>query len=134
MFLYWDLVWKAPGGLVTLENHEATVRDQYYSVKHYARFTDPGYVRVGASSDTPELRASAFLSPNGRQLSVIALNTDMRTLVANVELGEYANTACRVVRTVYRPGRSEVWKELGELTQGPLVMPGRSVVTAVCQK
>lgn len=134
MFLYWDLIWKAPGGLVSIENHQPTIRDQYYSLKHYARFTDPGYVRVGASSDAPELRASAFLSPDGKQLSLVVLNTDMRTLVANVEAGEFAGAACRAYRTVYRPGKSERWRELGDPRLEPLSMPGRSVVTVVCDE
>jgi len=131
-FLYWDLVWEPPGGLVSVSRGQATVRDQYYAVKHYARFTDPGYVRVSARSDASELRASAYLSPQGDQLSVVVLNPDPRTLVVHLEPEGFSPSSLKAYRTIYRPGRSERWTELPDVSDtNPVILPSRSQVTFV---
>lgn len=133
-FLYWNLIWEQGGGLVSVARGTATARDQYYAVKHYARYVDPGYVRVSARSDTPELRASAFVSPGGDQLVMVVLNTDPRTLVVHLEPEGFSPTGSAVYRTIYRPGQSEVWKELGAVGEaGPLILPSRSQMTVVLQ-
>ena len=64
-YVYWDLIWTSGGGLVGLEFPGAeenwrsedgyTIRDPYYAVRHYARYTDPGYVRVGLGSSTNDV-------------------------------------------------------------------------------
>ena len=50
-FVYWDLIWEGTAGLVGMRGKTPKPRDQYYSMRHFARFTDPGYIRVGANSD-----------------------------------------------------------------------------------
>lgn len=67
VFLYWNLVWGPGGGLVSLDGAPMKPRDQYYSLRHYARFTDPGDVRIGATSDSADIRISAFESPEGNR-------------------------------------------------------------------
>lgn len=134
-FLYWNLVWSEKEGLVSLEPKRATPRDQYYAVKHYARYTDPGYVRIETVSDAPELRASAFISPRGDQLTLVVLNTDMRTLIVSLDNPDFEAQDSSVYRTVFRPGRSERWKELGRLPEPPLLtLPGRSSATIVLRR
>src|SRR5690606_14054118 len=41
-FLYWDLIWVDNKGLVTMKGRSPNPRDHYYSVRHFARYTDPG--------------------------------------------------------------------------------------------
>jgi hypothetical protein len=106
-------------------------------MRHYARFTDPGDVRVGARSDTPDkIRATAFLSPRGDRLTTIVINLGEQT--ADVRIETTAGAAAggggsAVYRTVYRPpAGSETWKELGALpATGVVQLPGRSIATVV---
>jgi glucuronoarabinoxylan endo-1,4-beta-xylanase len=131
-FLYWDLIWVNGGGLVSIDGGVGRARDQYYSVRHYARFTDPGDVRVGTKSDAPAVRASAFLSPAGDRLTAILLNTGDRPAEVRIDAGAFSATGSAVYRTVYRPKASETWVALGALPAGRVVsLPGRSVATVV---
>ena len=55
-YIWWELVWSPmpPTGLVTIESPSPdstyTINDTYYALKHFARWTDPGWVRVDATS------------------------------------------------------------------------------------
>jgi glucuronoarabinoxylan endo-1,4-beta-xylanase len=131
-FLYWNLVWKNPGGLVSVEGSRYTIRDQYYSLKHYARFTDPGYVRIGARADSSDLKVSAFLSPTGDRLTVVLLNIGPTRVDSRLDPGGFSVKSTAVYRTTYRPGKSEVWVDLGSVpATGVVPLPPRSVATVV---
>jgi glucuronoarabinoxylan endo-1,4-beta-xylanase len=141
-FLYWDLVWPH-AGLVSLEADAVgnaapyVIRDQYYSVKHYARFTDPGYVRVGATSNVSDIRATAFVAPDQSRVTVVLLNVGTSDQTLTLELGGYAAQSSNLYRTVFRPpssadaaGVTVPWVELGSLgSDGTVELPSRSVVT-----
>ena len=136
-FLWWDLYWVRDGGLVSIDKRPLHRRDQYYSLRHYARFTDPGDVRVGAKSDAPDrIRATAFLSPRGDRLTAIVINSGDQAADVRIETSAGAPAGgggSAVYRTVYRPpAGSDTWKEMGALpATGVVQLPGRSIATVV---
>jgi glucuronoarabinoxylan endo-1,4-beta-xylanase len=132
VFLFWDLIWKPRSGLVSIDGARAKPRDQYYSLRHFARFTDPGYVRVGAQVDTPGVVASAFESADGKAVTVVLLNTGTRPADVRVNPGGFVVSRTATFRTTYRPGQSELWADLGEVaTNSTVPLPPRSVATVV---
>jgi hypothetical protein len=155
-WLYWDLVWVGQGGLVSLGDSSYNVRDQYYSLRHFARFTDPGDVRVGMSSNRPEIRASAYAAPDGNRVTMVLLNVGAGDETVGLDFGDFVPASLEAYRTVYRPGSSERWTFLGDLATLPssgalpslelpslelpslelpsLELPSRSVVTVVLQR
>ena len=134
-FIYWQLVWPGMDGLVGLRGKYPQPRDQYYSMRHYARFTDPGYVRVDAHSDAKDVLASAYLSPDDQHLTVVLLNTAKNTMNVQLDTGSYAATKVSAFRTVYRPGHSKRWELLaGASATAFIEMPARSVVTIAFEK
>jgi glucuronoarabinoxylan endo-1,4-beta-xylanase len=132
-WLYWDLVWVPSSGLVSIDGSKTPhLRDQYFSLRHYARFTDPGDVRVGARSDVAKVRASAFVSPAGDRLTAVVVNAGAEPADVRVDLGGFPAAGSAVYRTVFRPGKSETWKDLGALPESRVVpLPGRSIATVV---
>lgn len=110
-FLYWDLVWAGNKGLVSLVGNTAKPRDHYYALRHFALHTDPGYVRIAATSDHPQVLSSAYVAPDATQLTLIVLNT--AESVAHVSLHgiDGAPTSDSVV-TTFRPGNSRRWQRL----------------------
>lgn len=137
-YLHWDLVWRDADGLVSLEDPSQQdewqtprgyrIRDAYYSVQHFARFTDPGDVRVAVESPATDLEASGFLSPDGRRLTVTLLNTG--TDVYEVQWSAPGFASGSVV--LYRTSASERFASLGALEVGEaLRMPSRSIATLV---
>jgi O-glycosyl hydrolase len=130
-FLYWDLVWPDKG-LVALKGRKPVPRDQYYALRHFSRFTDPGYVRATAGSDHDNLLASAYRSPDSKRLTLVLLNTSQGIIDAKVTVEDFVPANSEAFRTTFRPGKSKRWEELGALPEdGAILLPARSVVTVV---
>lgn len=117
-YIYWDLIW-AGSGLVSLEypmrqddwssERGYTIRPPYYSVKHFAHFTDPGYVRVGAESSSKSVRVSAFESPDADSLTLVVLNVSRAATSVELDasLYEYGSQ-------LYLSSEDSYWQDLGE--------------------
>jgi glucuronoarabinoxylan endo-1,4-beta-xylanase len=105
-YIFWDLVW-APQtpttSLVTIASASAgstyTVNDLYYAVKHFARWTDPGWVRVDATASADAVKVSAFVSPDGGSLTVVVLNSDSAPHVVAVDPGAFSFGTLSIYRT-----------------------------------
>jgi glucuronoarabinoxylan endo-1,4-beta-xylanase len=122
-------------GLVGMNGRSPKVRDQYYSVRHFARFTDPGYRRIAAGSDAAGLLVSAWISPDDNQLTVVALNTSSEPHNVKVDAGGFVGKESKAFRTTFRPGHSQRWAALGAVGPDTAVrMPSRSVMTVVYTK
>ena len=137
MFLWWDLYWIGDKGLVGIDYRPIRPRDQYFSLRHFARFTDPGWVRIGAASSVDDkVRVSAFASPDEKQLTAIVINSSAtEAATVRVDAPGWEGAGSVVYRTVYRPKASETWKELGALPAARTVeMPSRSVATVVLKR
>jgi glucuronoarabinoxylan endo-1,4-beta-xylanase len=135
-FLYWDLIWNGASGLVGMNGRNPKVRDQYYSVRHFARFTDPGYQRIAAVAEGQGILVSAYIAPDEKQLTVVVLNTSSEPANLSVDPGGFAATKTQAFRTTYRPGKSQRWADLGANAGAttPVRMPSRSVATFVYTK
>jgi glucuronoarabinoxylan endo-1,4-beta-xylanase len=141
-YFYWELTWAAPSSgaptaLVSLEPPWAMsswtttkgyiINDIYYAVKHFARWTDPGWQRVDSTSDADPIRTAAFVSPDGGSLTVVILNTDYQDHGVTVDSGGFPATTTAVYRT---SGSTERTAALGALGSDNVVtMPAQSIVT-----
>jgi glucuronoarabinoxylan endo-1,4-beta-xylanase len=90
--------------LALLTDDAFELQDTYYAFSHYARRTDPGWIRVEATASSAQLLSSAWLSPDQGSLTVVLVNPsddDLETkLVLPAALGaELTRTA--VTRTVF---------------------------------
>ena len=117
-----------PTALITLGATDFTIEAPYHAMRHYAAFTNPGWVRVEAASSTPELLASAWLSPEADAVTVVMINTGRNPITTQLDAGGVSAGKSRVVRTVFDGVERSV--ELGSLSSERIVqIPGRSIVT-----
>jgi O-glycosyl hydrolase len=126
-YLYWELFWASPSGLVSLTTPTPTINPVYYAMKHYSAFTDPNWQRVDASTDSPSLRISAYIHPGNNQLSVVIINTSTDT---NIEL-DLSFTGFTVTGgDIYRSSQSENCVLVGSFNPAnPLTLPANSITT-----
>ncbi len=119
--------------LIALSATDYTLDDPYHAMRHYSRFTDPGWLRVGATSDSEGVLASAWLSPDGDALTVVLVNPVSEDAEVAIELEglgveDSSELTSRVIRTAF--DGVERSAELGSLsTEGVLRIPGRAMVT-----
>jgi len=107
-YLYWDLVWDG-AGLVSLENpwyphswqttEGYVVTDLYYAFQQYARYVHRGWKRIDAQSSSPQLRVSAFISPQADAFTVVVLNVGEDDVQLDLNIGSFSLTGAQVVRT-----------------------------------
>lgn len=134
-WLYWNLVWAAPGGLVALDGESYTIRDQYYALRHYAKFTEPGDVRVGVTANLPAIRATAWLAPDSSRLTFVLLNVGKEQKSVQLQACGFSSSKSSIVRTTFKTdGTSKRWEELGTYSAAGVELPARSMVTVVLQR
>ena len=133
VYLWWELIWSdqtPETGLVSIAGGSATapytINDLYYALKHFARWTDPGWVRVDATSSVSTVRASAFVSPDGSSLTLVLLNTDGKDHLVSVDPGGFAFGTLAVYRT---SGDSERATPVTPESDGSITLPSRAIAT-----
>jgi O-glycosyl hydrolase len=137
-YLHWDLVWTGEDGLISIENPQQIagwqsakgykIRDTYYSLKHFAAFTEPGDERVAVVSADQALAPVAFRSDDGRRITVVALNTAQQTYRLHIEV---PNVPVQVGE-LYRTSAAERCQAVGSVVAGQsFTMPPRSIATLV---
>lgn len=133
-YIYWELIWDGgnpPTGLVTVSNPFRgagvyTINDIYYAFKHFARWTDPGWTRVEASTSASAVRVSAFVSPEGGSLTLVLLNTSDKDRLVVVNPGNFPFGAFAAYRS---SGDTERTTAVSLESDGTLALPSRSIAT-----
>jgi glucuronoarabinoxylan endo-1,4-beta-xylanase len=127
-YLHSVLLGPADGALIALGSEDFAIQDSYHAIRHYARYTDPGWVRAEARSSESGLLVSAWLSPLGNALTIVLVNSGAVERTTELDLGGFVPTSSSVVRTVF--GGVERSAELGVLPDPPVVrLPVGSMVT-----
>jgi len=106
---------------------EYDVHDVYYWFKHYAYFTDPGWFRIGADvagTGSANLRVTAFKSPDGDHLTIVAVNISASNVVLNLTINGYDYDDAEV----YRSSETEQWVDIGPFNPN-MTLPGNSITT-----
>jgi glucuronoarabinoxylan endo-1,4-beta-xylanase len=137
-YVYWDLIWPppsagaSPAGLVTIPSNSPsspyTINDTYYALKHFARWTDPGWVRVDAAATVDAVKVSAFQSPDGTGLTVVLINTDTVQHVVSLNAGGFAFGTAAAYRS---SGPAERVATLALGDEQSVGMPAQSIATVV---
>jgi glucuronoarabinoxylan endo-1,4-beta-xylanase len=130
-YLYWELFWQKPKGLVSLDNPWQanpgyTINPTYYAFKQYSAFTDPGWRRVEASTDSTGLRISAFISPDANELSIVIINVSDINISLSLSLGDFSPG----YSAVYRTSETEHTAYIGTFDPSqPLTLSPQSITT-----
>ena len=142
-YLYWGLTWAPPAmsgppsGLVTTENPSTsgqtqwttargyTINDAYYAVRHFSKWIGVGWQRVAVATTSSFVNASAFVGADDQQATLVLLNIDVNPHAVTIDAGSFGFGSSAVYRT---SGTDERTNPIGPI-DGPVMMPGRSLVT-----
>jgi len=73
-FVPWQISGSKPSGHDLMVNDQMTKKS--HAVRQYSKFIERGAVRVDASSDNPKLAVSAYVHPERRTLTIVAINPE----------------------------------------------------------
>ena len=130
-YFYWSLFWGNDGGLVTLDNPWQsnpgyTINHVYYAFKQYSAFTDLGWHRVEASTDSTGLRISAFKNDDDTELSIVIINVSDIDIDLTLSLGGFAPESSQI----YRTSETEHAEYSGAFDESqPLALPEKTITT-----
>jgi hypothetical protein len=117
-----------PLALVSVDASDFTLQPAYYAIRHFARHTDPGWVRVSADVDADAPLVTAWRSPDGDALTVVIVNPEVDSFALELGLDSADAVSSEVSRTTF--DGLERATELGALPDDRVVrIPGHSVVT-----
>ncbi len=90
--------------LALLTDDAFELQGNFYAFSHFAKHTNPGWLRVDASNGSSGLLSSAWLAPDQSALTVVLINSSDDALEAKLVLPEplrSALTITAVTRTVF---------------------------------
>ena len=139
MYLYWALAWAdTQQGLIYVDGNNAThLEDQYYAMMHFSHFIRPGYKRVSMQvPSSSSLAASAYISPDGKTLVAVLLNTSLTAqAVVGLNFTGFSPSTSSIYMTQFNlpSGTTNPWTNIGSLNGNTVTMPAESIVTVVMQ-
>jgi hypothetical protein len=117
--------------LALLTDDGFELQGNFYAFAHYAKHTNPGWLRVDTSSGSSGLLSSAWLAPDQSALTVVLVNPSDDALEAKLLLPEPLRSdlpVTAVTRTVFEG--LERSASLGPLPEGGVVrVPSGSIAT-----
>lgn len=116
-------------GLIGLNAGTVEKLPAYHALSHFARFTDPGWLRVDANVSGPGVLSTAWSSPDGSALTVVLLNPTSTAVSVELALPRSMSAEnMTVVRTVFEGVERSA--DLGVLSPQHVVrVPGKSIVS-----
>ncbi|MHC4633291.1 MAG: carbohydrate binding domain-containing protein, partial [Planctomycetota bacterium] len=131
-YFYWSLFWGDEGGLVTLDNPWQgnpgyTINHIYYAFKQYSAFTNPGWHRVEALTDSSGLRISAFKNDDNTELTIVIINVSEIDIDLSLSLGGFSPEGSGV----YRTSETEHTAYIGTFEQSQPLALGPETITTV---
>jgi glucuronoarabinoxylan endo-1,4-beta-xylanase len=131
VYMYWDLFWASPGGLISLDNPWGsnpgyTIRPVYYAFRHYSAFIEPGWRRIAASSGNANLRISAYESPDRHSLTAVIINPTASAQAMTLSPSNFSFSS----GSIYRSSASENAVLVGSFTPSQsMTIPASSITT-----
>ena len=133
-YINWELIWGDHGQMIEVDNPWTTktwkVNPEYHGIRHFSRFTSPGWHRVAAASDDANVRTVAFTSPTGDSITLVALNLDTLT-EKTLSTGGVFTGNTDVWQSVAKVSYSERLSPLDFDGTGTITLPPGSITTVV---
>lgn len=94
-YLYWNGVWNSDVTDCLLRinwfsgTQEIQRRGNHYVMMHFSKYIKPGYKRVEAASHITDANATSFISPDGKTLVTVILNSTGKTEKLRLKVDGY---------------------------------------------
>lgn len=135
-YIYWKLAWATPtsgedAGMISVNSSGVYKTTAYYHlIKHFSRNIDAGYHRVETTSSKSSLNASAFLSPDGKKVTLVIINAGATN--ENIQTTVTGKTVSSL--TIVQSKENSYYKAVTLAAPTELIpLPTKSVTTVVLE-
>jgi O-glycosyl hydrolase len=130
-YIYWEMIWdeNSTTALVRVNGSgNYTINDQYYALKHFAKYIDKGYKRIDVAGSDSLIKTSAFINPAADQITAIVVNNDVTGKNISLNLSGVNSGQ----NTAYRSISGNYFQNIGTVDlASPIAIPAQSVTTFV---
>jgi hypothetical protein len=143
-YVFWSLAWPSSGSaLIALDNpfnspsswtypHGWQLTPEYYAMKHYSYFINPGFKRVDTPGTDPNARVSAYLSPDNTRLVVVMINPNSTSYAVTNTVNGFTIDTSAVYQSVGINAQTSAFASLGSAPANlRWTLPGYSITTVV---
>ncbi len=113
-YLYWNGVWivDAANCLLQVEqfnrNCEIVRRANHYTMMHFSKFIKQGYKRIKTDSHISDSNVTAFISPDGKKLVTVILNSTGKTEKLRLKVDGYKIKSGKVYTTTFNSTKNPI--------------------------
>ena len=141
-YFYWDLIWKDPDGLVSLDNPYVSQsmwkyplgykrNKKFYVFKQFSAFVEPGWKRVDLDLTGDIPKALAFVSPDMDSMACVVINTsETQSLSIRMGIDQYRITGDSYV---YETSETRDCQKISRIKDSILTVPPNSINTVEMQ-
>lgn len=133
-YIYWELMWaESESAMIYVSNNgNYEITPYYYLIKHYAKNIDEGYKRLGTEASKDYFESSAFISPDGNSVTVIAMNTGEEDIDVEIRVPDMDFFKMDVWQSVDGAPVEELYKANTDLEVNERIsLPSGSISTIV---
>src|SRR5574344_2895833 len=104
-------------------------------MRHFSEYIRPGYVRIKSVSGSSKIKSSAYISPDGKTVTLVLINTSDENMGCTFSGSEYAIDTMHAYQSVFgdvAEDENTCWIDRGVLRgDGKIGLPPKSVTTVV---
>jgi len=127
-YLWWELVWGTGSNpLIIMDGNNFEITHYYWAFRQYSKYISAGWVRVTAEVSSNNLKTSAFISPDNKNLTVVVINTGSETEQMSFNFRNFDVTGGQVIRTSDLEEGENISSNYDGST--PIDFPNRSITT-----
>jgi O-glycosyl hydrolase len=129
-YVYWKLVWaSSPDTMISVDssgNYE--IRPHYYTIKHYSKHVSEGYQRIEVGGNDGFIKASAYLRPDGRSITMVVINKGVTERDVDLNIAGINGQNVQAFQSV----ANDYYRDLGSVNlTSAMRLPGTSITTLV---
>ncbi|MBK8807417.1 MAG: carbohydrate binding domain-containing protein [Bacteroidales bacterium] len=81
-YIHWELAWEDNDftAIALTTSGTFTIKPMYYTLKHFAKFIDKGYVRIDVTNSNKMIAASGYKNPDKNQITLVLINRDTKAV------------------------------------------------------
>jgi len=99
-YLWWELVWGTGSNpLIIMDGNNFEITHYYWAFRQYSKYISADWVRVTAEVSSSNLKTSAFISPDNKNLTVVVINTGSEAEQLSFNFRNFEVTGGKVIRT-----------------------------------
>lgn len=108
-------------------------RGRFYAIKHFSNFIGAGWHRVDASTTDADVRVSAYKKDDNSEAALVLVNPGTKPLTFKLPPAATGFKNPKLYRSTETEA-GEKFREIGEVKDGVVTLPGRGVATLHWEK